>query len=417
MKTRTGSSPARYPLYALLTLMISLALLSGGCSKDTSDPVPANTWLVSAEKVKSYNVAFIKYMLTGMNNSFPGIDSLSGEVKHDIDVYRITYNTTWRGSSKLASGLVCVPTDEGSYPLISFQNGTNTLGSNAPSVNPSDPLYTLIQSMASHGFVVAIPDYLGFGASATMLHPYYDKVSTTQSVADMIQASLELLNDTKIKAKSNGKTLLMGYSQGGWATLATLKQLEDKYAGKIDVQAASCGAGAYDINAMSADVLSQTYYPSPVYLPYFIYSKIIAGDILNPLTVFFKEPYAERIPRLFNGSFSNGDVNAELTDTIASLVTDALRTEWQTASTFSSLREAMTTNSVQAWNAGALLRFYHGTADDNISPQQSAGIYEHFLSAGVSSSRVTLIPIPGADHSTGLIPWGVSTMLWFDTFR
>jgi len=35
-----------------------------------------------------------------------------------------------------------------------------------------DDLFRLIESIASMGFIVTIPDYIGFGASANLPHPY-----------------------------------------------------------------------------------------------------------------------------------------------------------------------------------------------------------------------------------------------------
>jgi len=352
-----------------------------------------------------------------MNAYYPGTDTLSNGVTYGFDLYSITYKTSFKGASITASGLVCVPASSNQFPFLSFQSGTNTYKNHAPTLDPSDPLYTLLEMMASHGYIVVIADYLGFGASGNMLHPYYDKTSTTDAVSDMILAAHELLNDKSITAKSNGKHFLMGYSQGGWATLAELKNAEDSYKGKIDVVATSCGAGAYDISAMSDYVLAQQIYPGPLYLPYFIYSKIVAGDIPQPLTTFFKEPYASAIPGLFNGNYTNTEVDDNLTDTIASLVTDSLRLNSKTGADFASLRLAMTTNSIQAWNTASLLRFYHGTADNNVPPQQSEIIYNQFIALGLSASQLSLIPIPGATHDTGLFPWGISTILWFDSLK
>jgi len=401
---------------------VFLALLLGtlvfvSCKK-TEEPAPvSNDYLISFNKVNNYSATFIKILLASMNNVYPGTDSLIDDVTYGVNLYSITYNTHFKGVSDTASGLVCIPVSSNQFPILSFQNGTNTYKLNAPSVNPSDPLYTLMEMMASHGYVVVIPDYLGFGAAANMLHPYYDKVSTTDAVSDMILAAHELLNDNSVKAKSNGKHFLIGYSQGGWATLAELKKCEDTYKGKIDVVATSCGAGAYDIPAMSDYVMAQQTYPGPLYLPYFIYSKITAGDITQPLTTYFKEPYASTIPELFNGNYTNTEVDDHLTDTIANLVTDELRLNLNTSAEFASLRTAMTTNSIQAWSTSSLLRFYHGTADQNVPPVQSNIIYNQFITLGLNTSQVSLIPIPGATHDTGLIPWGLSTIMWFDSLK
>jgi len=398
-------------------LLVTIVLFLSSCNKNEGPAPVENDYLVSFTKVNNYSASFIKLMLATMETVYPGIDTLSGNVVYGVDLYSITCNTHFKGASIKASGLVAVPVASLQFPVLSFQNGTNTFKLNAPTINPADPLYTLIEMMASHGYVVVISDYLGFGASSQMLHPYYDKASTTDAVSDMILAAHELLKDKDVEAESNGKHFLMGYSQGGWATLAELEKAEDSYPDKMDVIAASCGAGAYDLSAMSDYVMAQEIFPGPLYLPYFIYSKITAGDITQPLTTYFKEPYATDIPQVFNGNFTNTEVNEHLTDTIANLVTDEMRLNINSGAEFASLRTAMEINSIQAWNTSSRLRFYHGTADLNVPPGQSDLIYNQFVESGLSVTQLSLIPIPGATHETGLIPWGVSTIQWFDSLK
>jgi pimeloyl-ACP methyl ester carboxylesterase len=398
-----------------LSLLVSLYLT--GCQKDNNNQPAENIYLQNFEKTESYSSGFIKAILGTQSTSYPEIDPIIASTLYGIDIYKITYKTTFKGSYVTVSGLVCIPSSAGEFPVISFQNGTNTSHYNAPSVNPNDLMYSLMEAMAGNGYIVIIADYLGFGESQSMVHPYYDKESTSQSVVDMILATKELLNEEQIQAKSSGKYFLMGYSQGGWATLTTLEKCEQNYSTDISVAAASCGAGAYDLMAMSDYVLSLQAFPGPLYLPYFIYSKIEAGDMTGPLTTYFKEPYASRIPGLFDGSHSNDEVNAQLNDTIARLVTDEMINNFSTSNDFASLRTSLSENSEEAWNCNALIRFYHGTADMNVPPNQSDIVYNRFISLGGNTQKVTLLPMEGNTHETGLIPWGISTINWFNQIK
>lgn len=401
-------------LFLLFILMIVFNL---NCKKEPDPDPVANEYLVSYEKINNYSASFIKILLNTMNTVYPGVDSLINGVNYGIELYIIKYKTEYKGNPLIASGLVTIPVSSESFPILSFQNGTNTFKLNAPTVNPSEPMYTLLEMMASHGYIVTMADYLGFGETSSMLHPYYDKTSTNRVVMDLILATQELVKDKDITAECNNKHFLMGYSQGGWATLAALREAEDNYKGKINVVAASCGAGAYDLTAMSNYVLEQEIYPGPLYLPYFIYPRITSGEIAQPLSKFFKEPFATRIPELFNGNYTNSEVDEQLTDTISSLVTDLLRLNLDTDPDFASLRTAMITNSIQAWDPVARIRFVHGTTDLNVPPVQSEIIYNQFVSLGADISRITLLPMPGASHSSGLMPWGISTITWFDSLR
>ena len=109
----------------------------------------------------------------------------------DVDVYKMIYLTEINGDDIEASGLVCIPSEAGSYPVLSFQNGTNTKHSDAPTEKVSDVSYTLVEAIASMGFIVVIPDYPGFGSSAQIPHPYLIAEPTVQAIVDMFRAVKE----------------------------------------------------------------------------------------------------------------------------------------------------------------------------------------------------------------------------------
>lgn len=407
-----------YRLSTIVLITIITVLLFNRCEKNNNntEPPKTNNYLIDYQQAGYYSINTIKGLMSTLAGSYPDINGLADNTGYNVLIYKIDYKTHFLDSTITASGLVCVPVASQEFPVISFQNGTNTLKSNAPSMNPTNSLYLLLELMAGNGYVIVIPDYIGFGASADILHPYYDRVSTDNAVTDMIKASYELLNDAAVSAKSNGNQYLMGYSQGGWATLSALDEIENGNDTAISVKATSCEAGAYDMMSVSDYILQQDTFPGPLYLPYFIYSQQQMGTISDPLTKFFKEPYAGRIPVLFDGSYSNAEVDAQLTDTIANLVTDNLRNNLGNGTDFSELRNLLTENSVTAWKTKSLINFYHGTADLNVPPEQSDEIYAGFQNQGVSD-KVNLYKLDGLNHETGIIPWGIMTINWFNSLE
>ena len=164
-------------LFKIFTLF-AFAAVFAGCDLNNNDDETEDKYLVSFEKKGSYFPNTIKDFYTLLADDYPEVQPILDEVKYPVDVYTITYKTKFNGQELNASGLVSVPVSLGTYPVISFQNGTNTLNSNAPSVNPNYDLYLLLESIASTGFIISVPDYLGFGASKSMFHPYLDKEST-----------------------------------------------------------------------------------------------------------------------------------------------------------------------------------------------------------------------------------------------
>lgn len=402
----------------LVLILLAVLFITPGCKKDsTTEDEPVNEVLVSHQKIISYDAETIRQGIGAWQALYPEAASIVTNTAYGVDVYKITYKTTYKGGSVIASGLVCVPQSQNSFPILSFQNGTNTMKSDCPSVNPTSYYYTLMEFMAGNGYIITLPDYIGFGASAQYLHPYYERETTDRAVIDMIRACHELLAEKDIQAKSSGDHYLMGYSQGGWATLSALKNIEANYSTTIPVTATSCGAGAYDMMAMSGYVLEQQVFPGPLYLPYFIYSQQVFGAHSDPPAKFFNEPYASRIPELFNGNYTNTQVNAQLNDTIALLLKSNMITDFGSGADFAQLRSLLAKNSVTAWMPTSKINFYHGSADLNVPPVQSQLIYNSFLNLGVSQEKIQLINLPGTDHEFSLLPWGFKTINWFNGLR
>ncbi len=398
----------------LIRLILFFVLIStfSGCDLDDDNKVPEDNYIVDFVKHKTYTVEEIKSSLSLYEAFYPELKVVSDNLKHGVEVYKITYKTKFDGKEIIASGLVAVPATSGSYSILSYQNGTNTENSNAPSVNPDYQLYQLLEFVASTGFIVSVPDYLGFGASSTMFHPYYDKKSTVESVTDMLWAVKEMANNY-LQVVPKNDLYIMGYSQGGWSTMQLQKYIEENYSSEFNLKASACGAGGYDVRYINDYILAQTSYPMPYYIGYMINSFVKLGDVTNPTTDIFKSPYSERILTLYNGKNSGDEINAQLTTKIADLFTAEYRTGVNTNVKFASVISTLSKNSIAAWKTSIPTMILHGTADTNVPYQGSENIYNDFLEKGVSASKITFVSFPGADHGSAVIPSGVASLTWF----
>ena len=337
---------------------------------------------------------------------------IADNLQYGIDVYVINYKTTFKGAQIVASGLVSVPSSSGTFPLMSYQNGTNTLHSDAPTANPDNQLYLLLEFIASTGFVVAAPDYLGFGATSNMFHPYLEKESTVNSVIDMLRATNEFLIHYE-NAQPNNDLYIVGYSQGGWSTMQLQKAIEQQFSSEFNLIASSCGAGPYDLRFINDYILAQETYPMPFYAAYIFNSYINNGDITNQPGDIFQSPYDERVMTLFDGKHSSAEINARLTRTTADFFTPEYLSSSNTNEKFSSVIASLDKNSIPAWKTTTPTLITHGTADDYVPFQVSENMYNDFLAAGVNESQITFLPIEGANHSGGIIPSGVASFQWF----
>ena len=263
--------------FSLLRAAAVIIILFSACNKD-SDTITEYDYLADHSLLLSYPLATIGPLMSSQITLYPEAADILDHVKFGVQVYRITYKTHYKDSIITASGLACVPSSAGSFPVISFQNGTNTSHQNAPSVNPVNSGYAIMEIMASNGYVILMPDYIGFGSSLEILHPYYHRESTSNAIIDLLRAFNELSASGAIKATGNDSLFLMGYSQGGGATLSALYEIENNDAVDMNVIATSGGAGAYDLMDFTEYVLGLESFPGPLYFPYFIYSQHALWD-------------------------------------------------------------------------------------------------------------------------------------------
>lgn len=393
-----------------LLLFVFAGLFLNSC-KDNNTPEP--------KSYENYISNELKLQITSQEAAAnfikvaPEAVAISPLIRFDVEVRKITYKTIFKDKNIQASGLICIPKTAGNYPILSFQNGTNTLYSDAPSVNSDNELFSVMESLTAMGFIVVIPDYIGFGASANLPHPYLDAKSSTQSILDMIRATKEYSTDDKVLAKATNDLFIFGYSQGGWATMQLQKTIEKDYSTEFNLKASSCGAGPYSIEYMNKYIVDKIDYPMPYFLAYLLNSYDIMDAFTNPLSDFIQAPYAAKIPGLFDGKHSGGAINAELTTQMASFLTPEYRAGYATDAKYAGVRSAFLSNSITAWNAKTPMKLFHGADDDLIPPGISQKMLADFKTAGVSDSKIQLVIIPNVGHTTGVYPAGMQTILWF----
>lgn len=401
----------KLPFYYLLLVFSTVFVLNSCDSKDPDPVKPANEYLISADVVSTITGEQAVTNFTKLSPESAPVISLL--IRSDVEVRKVIYKTTFQNQKIMASGLVCLPKTAGNYPILSFQNGTNTLHSMAPTEAADDDLYSIIESIASMNFIVVIPDYIGFGASSQFPHPYLDAKSTTQSILDLIRATKELGAEDLVVSKPSNDLFIFGYSQGGWSTLELQKEIETNYATEFNLKASSCGAGPYSVEYLNSSILSLPEYPTPYFLAYVLNSYKAIGSITNPLTDFFNEPYASKIPGLFDGNHTGGSINTELTSDLTELFTEEYRTTYDTNAKYSGLKSVLKANSIVAWNISTPTKLFHGELDEVIPFSMSQKMFADFKTKGVPDSKIELIKIPEADHTSGVYAAGLQTILWF----
>lgn len=359
---------------------------------------------VSKDFVITYQTSYINNLLDFASGIYPELIDLKPYISKTVDVYKVIYKTETEGKKINASGLLCVPSETGEYPFFSFQNGTNTLNGQAPTEYVSNPVYQFIEIIASMGYVVIIPDYPGFGESADISHPYLIKEPTVRSVVDMLYAVKEMVPEELSDLIIKDELYIMGYSQGGWATLALHKALEQDYSVDFNLKGSVCGAGPYNLNLIFERISVNDTYPMPVYPGYIINAFSVYDQFTNPVSDILNEPYATRLPDLYNGTLSFDQINSQLTTSIPDLFTSGFLSGFTTDEKYATIRSSLTDNSITAWNTTIPLFLIHGGGDTTVDPLSTENIYNAMIQSGTSTQICKKEILPGLDHGDAVVP-------------
>ncbi len=396
-----------------LVLIISAVAVS--CTKD--DNAPDYNYFVSKELSQAFTKSEISNIISFASGSIPEVNVLKPLFSREVNVYKIVYNTTILGEKTEASGLVCVPGLPGEYPVLSFQNGTNTLNSQAPSQVGINNPYLLVEIIASMGYIVVIADYPGFGKSLKVPHPYLVTEPTVRSLTDMFFAVNEFAEFELPGITLKNEYYLLGYSQGGHATLALHKALELEFNNDFNLKGSACGAGPYDVYDLLNRIMNSSSYPMPVYLGYILNSYTSYNQITNPVSDILNEPYASRIKNLYTGLLSSDYINSQLSTSIPILIKPEFLSGFSSSQKYLSLRNALIKNSISGWHTYKPLLLVHGSKDTHVNPVSTENIYSSMIQAGSSPFVCKKVIIPDADHSDALIPFMIQGIIYLNSLR
>ena len=371
-------------------LVVAL-LATAACKSNSPSPDPtATTPTPGAETPVLADSKLIgEYSAATLAGRAAGVPLVGALVQYPIRVYSLTYRThTPEGQETTASGAVLVPVATTALPVLSYQHGTLVPSSEnqAPSyyAQGSD-VWSIVSILASTGYVVSAPDYLGYGASKALPHPYEHAASLASTSADMLRATREFCAQQKVSV--NQKNFLLGYSEGGYATMALHKLLQEKYATTLPVAASAPGAGAYHKSAFAKYILQSTQPLS--FLSTYVwvlrtYDRVYALN--RPYSFYYQEPYATQLQ-----ADPFGPVPSQASQLFAASFRQAVLNDSDVA-----LSKTLTDNDIYDWQPTAPVALFHGTADDYVPFFNSQDAYDAMQKRG--ATQVELHPIQGGNH-------------------
>ena len=317
-----------------------------------------------------------------------GGQGISINAEYNVSLYKIVYETlNGYGDSTLASGVIGIPEDtDNAFGIISWQHGTVVRRNSVSSIEGFNLLSMILSSA---GYVYVEADYLGLGISEDF-HPYCMDIPSANTVIDMIRAGRNFCNDSDA-IQFNNQISLVGYSEGGYATLAAQKMMEQDYSDEFDITISFPMAGPYDLSGTMVDLMfNGELYGAPYYLPYLLLAYIEYYE-LGELEEFFLPEYAELLPILFDGYHSDGEIDEQLPNPPIQILLPELVDEFETNPNHF-LRNYLQDNDLINWTPESLTYLFHALADELIPFENAQIAYDNFISNG--SENITLVPIP-----------------------
>ncbi|HMS51677.1 MAG: hypothetical protein IPI59_05275 [Sphingobacteriales bacterium] len=397
-------------VYTLLTLLF----VSGCNHSDTNEEIPANKTgkLLNIEKVATYTATQVGDMIKSeapfVSNNFPPV--------YDIDYYVLTYETTnYDGTATFATGVMAIPIGIGKdLPLASYQHGTMLGRNEAPSKGGTERLLALGMA-SSGGYLGVAPDYLGLG-DGPGLHPYVHAASEATATIDMLRATRNYCQQNAIGL--NGQVFLFGYSQGGHATAAAQKMIEEKYPHEFTITASAPMAGSYDMSGVMTEVmLSEQEYPAPGYLPYVIFSYNMVYKIYPSLDSVFTDSIAQKIAPFFTDQHQAG--LWDVSQYIPNIPIKALNPNFVAA--FKNdinhpMRQALRDNDLYNWKPKSPTRLYHCGGDKHVPYQNALVAIGKFTELGAADATL-VTPNESYGHDLCVLPSLLAVKTWFDTLK
>ena len=195
------------------------------------------------------------------------------------------------------------------------------------------------------------------------------------------------------------------------------KRLKKIISEDFDLIGSACGAGPYNIYLLMEEMINVATYPMPVYLGYIVNAYTAYDQFTNSVTDIFNEPYASRISTLYTGMLSSSEINNQLTTSIPGLINPDFLAGFGSAAEYSSVREALNSNSIPAWHSYKHLLLLHGSDDNDVNPAATENMYSAMIDAGTSEDICSKVIIPGADHGSGIIPAMIQGILFLNDLK
>lgn len=380
-------------------MIILTGMLVGCREKNVPTPSARRGQVLKLEEVKHLTMPEIRALVT---------DSVSSDyLKHTVTCYRLSYSSVYEGDSITTTALMLLPDEPEELKLCVYMHGTIlpidelTASQQMPSnyfnrtVPSGGEVATCGLPLASNGFSVVMPDYIGYGQTATKEHPFVYYPELHYANIDALRAMVNVLLERKTIMPKTNQVWLGGYSQGGGAALSLHYYIQKDYAAEFEVVSSSCLSGPYNYAGQIKGVMEENIPVPSVLISWSAY-------VLNRFEV-------HRNPdQIF--SFAVTDQTSAITNFYGTIkdifrpyfienVLSGADTEWIEASKRNSFHEG--------WTPKGRVFLHHGTKDNIVPYFNTTDAYNGLTAAG---GDVTVFTYEGKEH-TNVTPMYIKNTL------
>lgn len=240
----------------------------------------------------------------------------------NVTYIKLNYKTTNEdGTPVVASGLLSIPKKNSanlSTNLIINAHGTIFKNSYAPSeINNTTELdIFIVQNYNQSGnttlSIIIEPDYIGYGASIDLSHPYLLYKSSANAALDMLDASLEFLSQKSYS--HTGKLVITGFSQGGYTALALGHHIHNSsQSNQFTLKGIAPASGPYDLEyTANALIGNNTIIAEPALLLFVLNSYANAYNIELNTTFLRNDINITSFKSLFIGGNTSNEIDSFL---------------------------------------------------------------------------------------------------------
>jgi pimeloyl-ACP methyl ester carboxylesterase len=373
-------------LYILFFITLLSACGGGGSSENDNNALTISTLkakdltqiptrndsqranIIRVERLKYNQRSDINNAITAQADKLPALNIL-----YDVETYQLTYLTLdGRDNLVEASALIALPQKPSIHfsPILSFQHGTKFYNRDAPTQTiPSEETPEVIT--AGLGYIVLSADYVGYGASQSIEHPYLLARPSAYSVIDMLQAAQQWLDFHQYP--HNQQLFLTGYSEGGYVTMAAHKLMQEEGSAPFNIVASVFGAGPYDLS-LSLEELFRGVGSLPSLLADPIIKLLLNSLAPDDSDIAFQTTFLERY---FNGE---------------------------------------TQDNVHDWKPNAPIRLYHGKEDQTVPYESSRSTLAAMQARQVNDIELIDCPSTPSDHKNCVVPYWLFMTEYFAGF-